>query len=65
MVTVKLDEYLDELEWGALIYCGVSKEVDGGGISNSEGGGKFSTRDIVEKLKTLVEESARLHVFCG
>ena len=39
MVTVKLDEYLDELEWGALIYCGLSKEVDGGSISNGESGG--------------------------
>ena len=61
----RLDEVCDLLELWALKSGGISKEVDGGGISNSEGGGKFSTRDIVEKLKTLVEESARLHVFCG
>ena len=61
----RLDEVCDLVELWDIQSGGISKEVDGGGISNSEGGGKFSTRDIVEKLKTLVEESARLHVFCG
>ena len=33
-----------------------SKEVAGGDISNGEGGGKFSTGDIVEKMKSICKQ---------
>ena len=32
---------LDSVQWWTLQFRGVSKEVDGDGISNSNGGGKF------------------------
>ena len=48
MVVVKIDEGIDGVEWWTLQYCVISKEVDGGGISNGEVPGKFLTGDIVE-----------------
>ena len=31
------------MKWWMLQYCGMAKEVAGGGISNDAGGGTFST----------------------
>ena len=41
MVVGELYGGLDSVQWWTLQFRGVSKEVDGDGISNSNGGGKF------------------------
>ena len=45
-------------------YCGIPKQVSGGGIRNGEGGGKFLTGDLV-KTEVDMEVSAHLEMFCG
>ena len=47
MVTGEIDEGIDELEWGTLWSCGISKEVTVGGIINGKIRGKYTTIYIV------------------
>ena len=65
MVTSEIDEGLDELEWGTLLSCGISKEVTGVSIINDERRGKFTTVDIDEKTEVNMEASVRIKDFCG
>ena len=59
----ELYEGIDEVEWRTLRSCGIAKEVDGGGIRNGEGGGKFWTGDRVLKTEVEMEASASIKAF--
>ena len=50
MVAGELDKGLDDLECGMIQSCGTEKWVSVGGIRNDEGGGKFMTEYLIEKL---------------
>ena len=64
MLVVELNEYIDELEWWKLWYGGIAEDVDGVGINNSEGWGKFLTGDLAEEDEVKMKESACIKVFC-
>ena len=48
-----------------LLSGGISKEVSGGGIDNSEGRSKFLLGYLVEEDEVKMEASARIKVLCG
>ena len=64
MVAAELDEGPDYLEWWVIWYYEIYKEVAVGGNINCEGGGKFSTGDLVEEAEVEMEASAQIKVFC-
>ena len=65
MVTGELNECLDDLEWWMILSCGTDKEMAGGDINNSEGGGTFLEGDLVEEDEVKMAASAWIKVFCG
>ena len=65
MAAGELKDVIDELEWWMLLSGGISKEVSGGGIDNSEGRSKFLLGYLVEEDEVKMEASARSKVLCG
>ena len=62
-MTVDIDECVYEIEWSALGYFGVTKEVTGHIIGDGEFKGEFLSVDIVEKYEVLVEENSWIQMF--
>ena len=57
MVEGELNEYLDELEWWALLSRRIFKEVTGSIIDNGEVWGKFLAGDPVEAAEFKIKVS--------
>ena len=65
MVAGELDGGTGELEWQMLKYCGLAKQVAGGGANNGEDGGKLLAGYLVEEAEVKMEASDRINFFCG
>ena len=65
MVAVEMNEGVDELEWRTIWYFGIYKEVDDGGINNSDGWSNFLAGELVEESEVKMEVSALIKVLCG